>query len=177
MSDSSSRVTCEAHMALRWERSERISDAEFASLAALNEDRLRIINGIDEYQAESEEDLLEIAVQLQRLEFKVNLALDMLSELLLGRANVPQPTSVSLGLSCLSWRCNPAPGLGELLRVELYLNRRYPFPIVLTGSVDKLDGDQVELLLDQLPESVRILLEKFIFRCHRRQIARLRQKN
>lgn len=176
MSDSLSGVTCETHMALRWERSEEMSDAEFAAMAAVNEDRLRIINGIDEYQAESEEDMLEIAVQLQRLEFKVNLALDMLSELLLGRANVPQPASVSLGLSRLSWQCSPAPGVGELLWVELYLHRRYPFPIVLTGRVDKLIGDQVELLLDSPPESVRVLLEKFIFRCHRRQIARIRQK-
>ncbi|MBI3771275.1 MAG: PilZ domain-containing protein [Gammaproteobacteria bacterium] len=176
MSDSLSGVTCETHMALRWERAEGEGDAAFASMAALNEDRLRIINGIDEYQAESEEDMLEIAVQLQRLEFKVNLALDMLSELLLGRANVPQPMPVSLSLSRLSWQGNPLPGVGELLRVEVYLHRRYPFPIVLTGRVEKLIGDQVELLLDPQPESVRILLEKFIFRCHRRQIARLRQK-
>lgn len=177
MGDSLSGVTCETHMALRWERvAEGTSDAEFASLAALNEDRLRIINGIDDYQAESEEDMLEIAVQLQRLEFKVNLALDMLSELLLGRANVPQPMAVSLGLSRLSWQGGALPGIGELVRAEVYLHRRYPFPVVLTGRVDKVIADRVELLLEPQPESVRVLLEKFIFRCHRRQIARLRQK-
>lgn len=171
-----SGVACEAPLALRWAQIGPLTDAEFLSMALSNEERLRVINGIDEFQVESEEDVMEIAVQLQRLEFKINLALDMLSELLLGRAAVPSPTMVSLSPTHLIWHASPAPTVSQYLRADLFLHRRYPFPISLTGKVAAVEGDRVELTLDPQPDSVKLLLEKFIFRCHRRQIARLRQR-
>lgn len=175
-------LSCKLNLPLKW-YSLAESDAVHAQTAEQNNlSRLHTILGLDDSARELHEDDSGVAAELQRLDFKINTVLELVAQLVVARGALPDPVAVTLTPALLSFdlsRDLPAPG--ERVVVELFLDPRFPFPLILRGWVASvvaadLPDYSVRVVFDTLSESLREMLEKYIFRCHRRHIAR-RKKN
>lgn len=166
---------------LSWRPVSARSDlAELLSIHQSNDRILRCLIAVDESRSESgDEDHGPIAYDLARLDFKINLLLDMMGRLLSRHVPMPDPVLLRMSAAGLHWQSKTAPELGGALEVELYLSRRFPSPIVLRGHVDAVTpgehGYLIDLSYGDISEPVRNWLEKLIFRQHRRQIAHARK--
>lgn len=154
-----------------------ISDEQRLRVSVRNEDALRIIAGLDdlsERQAEEE----GLRNDMARLELKVNVLLELVGSLYAHQESLPDATTVRLNTSTVAWMAEPMPPIGTTLQVEAYLSRRYPRPITFIGRSEALatGGEAtVSVILDQLHDGERDLLEKYIFRQHRRLVATSRK--
>lgn len=171
----------EDRLPVRWDEAGAAPTAA-QSLGAGNsgEQFLRHLGVLDEHRTDADEDG-PLCHDIQRLEFKVDLLLEMVG-VLVGRDTVlPAATTVRLGADRMQWITTPAeaPGEGRLVRVELFLYPRLPTPLELFGEVESLtavpDGLRVTLRYAGMAEGLRNALEKLIFRQHRRLVAQARQ--
>jgi hypothetical protein len=116
------------------------------------------------------------AAELQRIDQKVNLLLDMVGHLLAASQSRPAAVPVRFNTRGAVWQ-HPAPGPRGGTRgvVEIHLKECLVQPLTLSGTVteDSPDGI-VQLQFDPLPETVTDHMEKLVFRRHRRQIAGVR---
>lgn len=163
-------------IALRWQPAEAAPDAqEEARLADSNEHTLRVLLTLDDHGHESGDEAMEPGQNIARLEFKLNLALDMLGELLAYYHDTPAPVSVRLGGQGLVWKAGQALPARQQGYVEIYLNARYPRPVVFAARVQEVkkltDGFEITVLFGNIGAASRELLQKIIFRHHRRSIA------
>ncbi len=149
------------------------------SVDLANQNCLSVILGLDEAVHEHADESLEISHDLQRLDFKVNVILELVAQLVSQNIELPPSADLKLGSHALQWISSELPAqLGQLLQVKLYLDKRFSFPLTLSGQVVDVrqvgNSNQVQLELDPQTEQTQELLEKYIFRCHRRHIARIK---
>jgi hypothetical protein len=113
--------------------------------------------------------------ELQRLEYKINILLRMTSELSLRDSGLPPADRVRLGPRGLEWFGDRVPEVGANGIAAVYVNPGLPQPVRLPASVvsDRtVDGVRgVQLAFAGVSDGVCDLLEKLIFRHHRRLIA------
>ncbi|MCC6207690.1 MAG: PilZ domain-containing protein [Gammaproteobacteria bacterium] len=156
--------------------------AEILNACQSNERVLRGFSVLDEHRTEGQEDehVHHGAHESFRLEFKINLLLDMVARLLAEHISIPVAVPVRMSGSGIGWRSPNVPPVGSTVSVDLYLNRLYPTPITFYGEVKSVvpDGEdfQVEMGYRDMSDSLRSWIEKLIFRHHRRQIAHSRQQ-
>lgn len=158
-----------------------ISTAEILRTHQSNERVLRSFAALEEYRAEAADDEHGHGThELSRLEFKMNLLLEMTARLLAEHVSMPAAVPVEMSSAGIRWRSLAAPPAGGMLGVEIYLNRAYPTPITLYGEVRKVAPDagefRVELDYRDMSDALRSWIEKLIFRHHRRQVAHARQQ-
>lgn len=173
-------LSCEVNLPLEWLPLSGQTGLS-PSVEHANQNCLKIVLGLDEAVHEPADESAELSQDLQRVEFKVNIILELVGQLI--SQNKPTPTNVdiTLGPKALRWLAvsNP-PEIGQTLQTKIYLDTRFPFPYVISGCVTSVT--QVEagylVVVDAVqtnPHSLG-LLEKYIFRCHRRQIARMKSE-
>lgn len=154
--------------------------AETSRQQQANEDILRMILGLDEHRPELPDEESALIQELVRLDFKLNLLLDLVGQVLAGQIAIPEPVPVKLGASSVQWDCrDPPPAVGALLQVAVYLDLRYPRPVVLPGRVQGVQsidgGHRLMVEFEELGKPVQDWLEKFIFRHHRRSVAQAKR--
>jgi hypothetical protein len=168
---------------LRWRRSEDgHSLTRSLAISLGNEQLLRHLAAVDEFRTEGGEDDSPTAHDLHRLESKLDLLIDLMGDLLARQSDLPEPVAVRLCAETLVWTCaSPdAPAPGDLVEAEVFLNPRYPRPLVMFGVIETVQAVddarvQVSLRYRELSDGVRSALEKTIFRQHRRLVAHARQ--
>jgi hypothetical protein len=182
-------LSCKADLPLRWsllpDNKQETSAAEKGGLSQSSEqnnlNRLQVILGLDESARELHEDDSGVAAEIQRLDFKMNVLLELVSCLITTDREGIETCSVSLSPRLILWDAwQEPPPEGARITVELFLDLRFPFPLILHGCVAALSGSapcQVRVVLDPFSEALQEMLEKFIFRCHRRHIARLKKSS
>lgn len=170
-------VTLDDLLPLAWRaRSEPDDPEHLASLQAANQAVLQTILSLDEHHPELEEEPAEVAVELQRLEFKLNLVLDLLGQVLSKQLELPPRVPVRLASGHIEWKCASAPAPGTKVLVEVYLSGRYPRALVLAGIAQAATRpDFAQVSFQDLGEPVQDALEKLIFRNHRRRVALARR--
>jgi hypothetical protein len=123
--------------------------------------------------------------ELQRLEFKLNVLLRLASELARQNSALPPPRQLKLSSRGAIWLGEGAPSVGDTGVLDLYINSTLPQPLKLPSTViaagpgpDAAPGPGntnsaggARLQFSGLSEQVVDLIEKFIFRQHRRMIA------
>jgi hypothetical protein len=116
-----------------------------------------------------------LAEDVQRLESKVNVLIQLVARLLTRDAGVPSPRSLRLHAGGIEWLADgtePTQGLGA---VTVYVSRHFPQPLVLTGAFqgvrEDAHGRWARLGFAGLAPPVVELLARLIFRHHRRAIA------
>jgi Atypical PilZ domain, cyclic di-GMP receptor len=116
--------------------------------------------------------------ELQRLEFKLNIVLRLVAELTVRSHPAPLPQRVNLSSRGLEWFGADAPAIGVTGLLRLYINPALPQPLQIPCEVaaDRTqDSVRVaQLRFEGLSETVVELLDKLIFRHHRRLIASAR---
>ncbi|RMG54291.1 MAG: hypothetical protein D6717_09830 [Gammaproteobacteria bacterium] len=138
-----------------------------------NEALLLMLESLEAAQPEGEDAHgHESSPELQRLERKLDLALDLLFELLSDRLDRPQTVPVCFNEYAVQWQDGHGFPEGAWVEVDLYLHPLLPRAVKLLGQVT--DGTRCEICLEGLNDTVRNLLSRFIFRQHRREVARQR---
>jgi hypothetical protein len=169
-----------ATLPVSWEpRDEACPDSEYARISEHNEHVLRCANLLGEQLVERHEDETEADTALMRLEAKVNLLLELVSKLEQRISQIPEASQVRLASAGMEWtsRLSPPPA-GSSIWINLYIDNRIPDAMQIPARVLTLGegrhGTIVGARFEQLGEVAQELLEKMIFRHHRRQIAKSR---
>jgi hypothetical protein len=116
------------------------------------------------------------AADIQRLDFKINLLLDLVGQVLV--MNRPRPPAVPIRFNALGaqWKGSaPLPEAGTHGVAEIYLRDCVAEPLRLIGRVTNVTPDgQIKARFMPPGETIADLIEKLSFRRHRRKIAESR---
>jgi hypothetical protein len=170
----------EDELPLQWQgRDDQRHGESMTRIAEKNERLLRSINLLAEQGHEKPEEEGEHEAALIRLETKVDLLLDLFSRIGTDAAGLPPSAPVRLSAKGMQWLSEgEAPVAGQSVWIRLYLEPRLPeavqFPAQILGV--ETEGPQHKVLarFESLGEGAQNLLEKMIFRHHRRQVAQQR---
>lgn len=174
-------LSCNLNLPLEWSTLNDSCDSLSPSVERANQNCLKIVLGLDDGMHDALDENAEFSQDLQRIDFKINIILEMLGQLVSQNIKIPMSADIKIGPKVLQWQelTNP-PESGQTIQAKIYLDARFPFPFVICGSVTSVIP--VETGYCVVMESVQInaysleLLEKYIFRCHRRQIARMKSE-
>ncbi|HET8755005.1 MAG TPA: PilZ domain-containing protein [Solirubrobacteraceae bacterium] len=113
---------------------------------------------------------------LERIESKVDVLLGMVARLAAGARPPGPPRRLRLFAQGLEWEASaPEPPAGQAGIVHLQVNPAFPQRLVLPGAVAGVrrgaDGDWVQFRFEGIGDRVVAMLERLIFRRHRRQVA------
>ncbi len=120
----------------------------------------------------------EVGLMLWRQELKISMLMDLVGELVTNQQGKPPVSSLLLTPSYLE--CADLPGTTDsIIECSLYLSPNIPQALKLYGLRVNREGQGVEENTDSsarmqfrsMARSVQDLLEKVIFRQHRRQVA------
>jgi hypothetical protein len=149
-------------------------------LARLNADNQQLLGAeasLDEVRVHEalKDESPALLHELQRLEFKLNVLLRLTAELAKRTADMPPSRPVKLWSGGLEWGGADAPPVGMTGVLDLYINSTLPQPLKLPATVigSRIDAETTtsQLQFVGLSEPVVDLIEKLIFRHHRRLVA------
>ncbi len=172
----------EADFPFSWRPLADLALAELENADAHNEDILRACLAMDSGVAEfgPEHGGADLGA-LEMIDQKLKLILDLLGHLMRKELDLPESRRLSLGTREIAWteRGTP-PAAGNAVLLELYPYSVFPRPLRLSGRIESVHtenngGVRVVARFEEPVEAVTELLEKWIFRNHRRQIAQRRQ--
>lgn len=150
-------------------------DGELHHQNRANEELLQNLLLRDE--ASQDPDIAEETVaheHLKRLETKVDLMLNMLTEIMASKEGQPQPHDVLIGTQGL---CvfNPDSAnllkVNALLKIRLYIDSQFPRPLHIYGRIIELQADKFTVDYCLHEPRFQDLLDKLVFCRHRRAIA------
>jgi Atypical PilZ domain, cyclic di-GMP receptor len=131
---------------------------------------------VEEHPAREQNDELgPLAGEIARLDFKLNLVMQLLSKLV-SPHKMPPPTLIDFNGLGASWICvGQPPHIGEhgLLRVQL--RSSLPQPLELPAEVVGVDSGTAKVKFAALSEALVELIQRLAFLRHRRQIADARK--
>jgi hypothetical protein len=111
--------------------------------------------------------------RLERVEVKLDLALDLLSRLLAQHSPKPDSCPVTLSASLIEWISHGTAAAGNIV-ISLFINPRLPQALLLPASVRESTavpgGTRIAAEFTHLSEEVQEWLERTVFRNHRRFI-------
>lgn len=157
---------------------EAIGSALVAGLADRNVKTLQACAAIDEAGPVERDDNAPNATDLQRLELKLNLVLELLGQLAANGVPRPDAAAVRFNARGASWRMRePFPKPGDQGLLDIYLRDWIAQPLTLALQIADVTADGV-VTGKALPpgEAVSDLIEKLAFRRHRRRVAGTRQQ-
>lgn len=167
-------VFCDDEIGFTWQRVEHLPDENSLNRDnARNETVLRALAMLEEHD-QTASDVAERA-EFHRLEGKLDLALELMAELVRERQAAIPTWPVRFNSRGFCWECPEAPAAGDLLRVECYALPPWPLPLKLyvrIVGVEPRDGNQwVCGRIEGLIGAARDWLSKLVFRRHRRTVA------
>jgi hypothetical protein len=112
--------------------------------------------------------------ELQRLEYKLNILLRLTADLAARSSPLPPPQAARLGARGLEWTGAAAPASGATGLLQIYINPALPQPLRIPCRVvgERMQNSErvAQLQFCELSDAVVDLLEKLIFRHHRRLV-------
>ena len=151
---------------------------ELARLNADNHQLLGAESTLEEVrisEAVSKEESSALVHELQRLEYKLNVLLRLTADLVAQSRQLAAPQRVRMSARALEWFDAPKVTRGDLGLLHVYINRTLPQPLKIPSLVAgerAEDGIRVaQLVFRDLSDAVVDMLEKLIFRHHRRRVA------
>lgn len=170
----------ESNISLVWQIVDGLpADNELVTINEDNSRFLKALAALSEGAPDAGEELPQTAAELQRLDLKLNLLLEIVGELLANQRTLPAPTKVRLGHTGIEWLAEDCPPSGAHVCIEVYLRSELPSPLKFHGVAVLTDAEagsgsasrRVQVRFAGLNPALQDDLEKFIFRRHRRSIA------
>lgn len=123
----------------------------------------------------------DLEKKLNRVEAKLDLALNLLSSLIARKTPKPESYPVTLSAAAIEWVSRDAtPTAGNII-VALFIDPRLPQPLMLPAavreSVTTNSGTRTTADFTHLSEEVEESLERTVFRNHRRHIQSMHEEN
>ncbi len=163
--------------ALRWHPGKALDPAAAVLADADNAQLLSAESSMDEAVSSEalKDESPQLALELHRLELKINVLLKITGELLAREHRLPQPRLARLSATGLDCVADESFKVGERGLLELFVNRSLPYALKLAAHVEseQIEKSQrmVRLTFVDLSEAVGDQLAKLIFRKHRRLVA------
>jgi hypothetical protein len=131
---------------------------------------------VEEHPArDNNEDLGPLAGEIARLDFKLNLVMQLLSKLV-SKDRMPPATNIQFNGLGASWTCmGKPPRVGEHGLLRVLLRSSLPQPLELPAEVESVEGSLVKVKFPGLSEGVVELIQRLAFLRHRRHIADVRK--
>jgi hypothetical protein len=167
----------EDYLPLAWRPGPLVEGLELARMNADNQQLLGAEASLDEVRVHDalKDESPALVHELQRLEFKLNILLRLTAELAVQNHALPPPQRCRLSSHGLEWFGEHAPPSGATGVLSAYINPALPQPFkvpcrVLADGVAA--GERcAQLRFEGLSDAAVGLLEKLIFRHHRRLVA------
>ena len=175
------QLVYEQSLPLKWEA----VDIEARSFSVVdinssNENFLRMLLSLDDTKKEYD-DSSEHAQEFQRIDAKLNVLLDWLGKWVTETQGVPDEVEIKLSESGIALSLSTEVDVGATLLFHVHLSRSYPQALYLPCKVlsveNTSDGSAITAEFLGLTIDVCNLIEKFIFREHRRNIAAHKRLN
>lgn len=126
-----------------------------------------------------EEELDNAHEHFQRLEARLDLLLSLVTEMMSGNGNLPPPQAVTISGQGLRVQSGDAAecdiNQDTLLKVDLYLDPQFPRPLTLYAYPVDVQEHEFTVKFSPLESHLQDLLDKYVFRQHRRAIALARK--
>ena len=149
------------------------------SEAARNLGVLRNLWMMQESLHDVPEEFSALEPALLRMESKLDLVVELLGQFLSETLQLPDAHPIRISSQFMQWQGREAVDVGTPILLKCSLLPHLPLPLTLRGSVSAMErrgeGYQLTMSLEELDEQCSELLDKIIFRNHRRSIARNRQ--
>lgn len=146
-----------------------------------NESFLRAVSAMGEVAADYADDDVGISQEVLRLDLKVNLLLDLVSQLIYKQLEIPAVSTVTISSRDIEWRSESVPLPGQRVFVEAYIQHGTPKPLCFYGEVIssqlEYDSNTAKVRYMGLAGTVQSWLDKLIFRHHRRAVAYEKSRN
>lgn len=154
-----------------------VDQAVFASFAERNLRLLQACAALEEHvPADKKQEEHAPHADIMRLDFKINLLLDLVGQILVANSPRPKPVSVRFNALGAVWEsAPPLPQPGAQGVLEIYLRDCLVQPLRLVGRISGGSDNKVKAKFIHPGESIADLMEKLAFRRHRRQVADARQ--
>jgi hypothetical protein len=125
---------------------------------------------------EKNDELTPLAHELARLDYKINLALQMLATLVSQKSQPMRPRPVRFNATGATWTAlAPLPAVGDCGTLRIRLQATLPQCLELPSRVTDVDGPEVSLSYLRLSESCGEQMQRLCFLRHRKQIAGARK--
>lgn len=150
--------------------------AELASLNSEDHQLLSADSTLDEVRVHDalKDESPALVHELQRLDYKLNILLRLTAGLAMRQSGIPQPRTARFTSTGFEWTGDDAPEIGSTGLLMLYVNPSLPqalkIPCVVRAASHNARAS-TQLQFTGLSESVVELIEKMIFRHHRRLVA------
>ncbi len=180
----SSGLVYRDRFAVAWRYADSPIDSEHLErVNASSEAFLRAVSTLGELPPqvkEIEDSPAGLSQELQRLDLKLNLVLDLISSLIYREVEVPEPGLAELSVEGVSWGGESLPEVGRTVFMELYIQRGLPKALCCYAEVLEeysLQGERsARASFIGLSGATLSWLEKWLFRHHRRQVAARREQ-
>ena len=150
-------------------------DARLALVNESNEAFLRAVSALGAFSADGSEDEVGLSQEILRLDLKVNLLLDLVSQLIYQQLEIPEKSEVTISSTNIQWNATNVPVPGTTVFVQVYIQHGTPKPLCFYGKVqssqEQFDSGLALVSYMGLSGSAQSWLDKLIFRHHRRAIA------
>lgn len=150
-------------------------DSHLALVNESNEAFLRSVSAISEFSKDASEDSPAISQEIARLDLKLNLLLDLVSQLIYQQLDIPEMSQVTVSSKDVEWLGEDLPEPGSTVFVQVYIQRGTPKPLCFYGEVvsdsNDIDSGCARVSYVGLSGSAKAWLDKLIFRHHRREVA------
>lgn len=151
-------------------------EAELLRLSNENQQILLLDASLEErHPIDPKDDDVVVRHELERLESKLNVVMQMLARLLARENVLPGDRKFRLAADGIEWDNDEPLKVDTLGMVALHINRTLPYPLQLPGKVVGCHANgskhRVAFVFDGVAPHVIELLEKMIFRHHRRAVA------
>lgn len=149
---------------------------------AQSEHNLRLLQALtaleDRGPAEKTDENSPHSADLMRLEFKVNLLLDLVGQILVKEQPRPPAIPMRFNAHGAIWRTQDGQlRPGEIGQLEIWLRAALVEPLRMFGRIVSVGVDRrVKLRFEPVGKPVEDLIEKLAFQRHRRQIAGTRER-
>lgn len=168
----------EESLPLEWFPGAHPDALELARLNADNHQLLGAESTLEEVrisEAVAKEESSALIHELQRLEYKLNVLLRLTADLVAQAKRISAPQRVQMSARALDWFDAPTMQRGDTGLLHIFINRTLPQPLKIPCTVAgerTQDGMRVaQLKFHDLSDAVVDMIEKLIFRHHRRRIA------
>ncbi len=160
---------------LSWRPETELSDGDIAVWMHDNVKLLRALATIEAIQPELDGDMGPGASKiLERLEFKIDLTLSLVAQLLTKNAVLPSTCPVFVSAEGMEWLCKETATEGDDIVISAYISPKLPQSLVLPAKIKAVQqepgGARIYATFTHLSEEAQDWLSRTVFRYHRRAV-------
>jgi len=167
-------ISVELQIAFDWQEIDNDSLCQLNSTKNIN--TFLLLDSLQEHSVLQPEEVGKSSQEIERLETKLNILLQLVNQLIESSRPLPQQHKVTLSARGLSWRGTAVPTPGKLIQLNIYLDPDFAQPVRFCAKIGESNNGEARAIFINLVEQEVELLSKWIFRIHRRSIALARRQ-